>query len=144
MTDDLLTLLREHDLPPKWDGRAVWWEGWHLPLDGSHVFICGRGAQHLRTSVCEACGSQAAPATNRGHVARVPATTVERWHERCEAWARLPLGSRHLLPKHPSGVIELHAFRCPDCRADLVWDQPADEWWALDHTDYGSEGSNQP
>ena len=25
---DLLTMLREHDLPPRWDGLAVVWEGW--------------------------------------------------------------------------------------------------------------------
>jgi hypothetical protein len=141
VTGDLLALLREYDLPPRWDGRAVWWDGWRLPLDGAQVFICGPGARHLRTRACEACGSQAAPSTSRGHVARIGATTVERWRERCEAWARLPAGERHRLGKYPSGVIELHAFRCPDCRTDLVWDQLADEWWTLDHTDYGPEGS---
>lgn len=139
---DLLTLLREHDLPPYWDGRAVWWEGWQPQLN--QVFICGRGARSLANRCCEACGSRARPSVNRGHVARVPATGRERWVERCEAWARLPLGARHLLPKHPSGVIELHAFRCPDCRTDIVWDQPADRWWVLDHTDYGDQGSVQP
>lgn len=139
MNHDLLTMLREHDLPPRWDGRAVWWEGWRP--EPAQFFLCGRGAASLRVHVCEACGSQASPSMNRGHVARVPATTVERWTERCEAWARLPVGSRHLLPKHPSGVIELHAFRCPDCRTDTVWDQPDDTWWVLDHTDYGPDGS---
>lgn len=142
---DLLTLLREHDLPPRWDGRAVWWEGWRPDLEAvGPVFICGPGARALRARVCEACGSQARPSVNRGHVARVPATTVERWHARCEAWARLPVGSRHLLPKYPSGAIELHAFRCPDCLLDTVWDRPADEWWTLDHADYGLDGSVAP
>lgn len=35
----------------------------------------------------------------------------------------------------------LHAFRCTDCKHDVVWDRDTDEWWTLDHTDYGDEGS---
>lgn len=136
---DLLTLAREHDLPPRWDGRAVWWAGWELQID---AFVCGRGVP--RVSVCEACGSQAKPSTNRGHVARSAITSLERWVERCEAWRRLPMGSRHMLPKQPAGVIELFAFRCPDCRTDVVWDEQRDEWWTLDHTDYGDDGSVAP
>ena len=137
---DLLTLAREHDLPPKWDGRAVWWAGWELQIE---AFICGpRKTAHRH--VCEACGSQATPSVNRGHVARSAITTYDRWVERCEAWRRLPSGERHRLPKHPAGVIELYVERCPDCRTDVVWDQPNDEWWVLDHTDYGDDGSVAP
>lgn len=35
----------------------------------------------------------------------------------------------------------LVAFRCPDCLHDVVVDPHTDEWWDLDDSDYGPEGS---
>ena len=69
---------------------------------------------------------------------------VEKWRERCEAWARLPYGERHRLPKHPSGHVSLHAVRCPDCSLDCVLDTETGDSWTLDHTDYGDNGSETP
>lgn len=34
---DLLTMLREHDLPPRWDDRLVAWRGWETQPP---AFIC--------------------------------------------------------------------------------------------------------
>lgn len=35
----------------------------------------------------------------------------------------------------------LLAIRCLDCRTDTVRDYRNDEWWTLDDSDYGPEGS---
>ena len=141
MTGDLLTLLRAHDLPPRWDGHAVWWEGWEPQID---AWICGPGAPARRDRCCPGCGSYARPAVNRGHVCNPTTVSVEKWRERCEAWARLPYGERHRLPKHPSGHVSLHAVRCPDCSLDCVLDTETGDCWTLDHTDYGDNGSEAP
>lgn len=38
----------------------------------------------------------------------------------------------------------LFAFRCQSCQLDTVWDKRTDEWWVLDDSDYGVEGSTDP
>lgn len=112
---DLLTELREHDLPPSCDGIAVEWLGWQiLP---THVFICGRGRPE--PDCCRACGSLTPSVINRG---------VRRVH----------LGGKDRV------LAVLMAYRCPDCRHDAVHEHGDDQWWDLDHTDYGDEGSNNP
>lgn len=136
---DLLTLLREHDLPPRWDGLAAVWDGWHMP-PADPVFICPPRAVHA--SCCEGCGSTATQPMNRGRVARVPAVTHDRIREVDAARDRLPAGQRHRIPG--KALHRLVAFRCPDCQLDVVWDMDTREWWTLDHTDYGSEGSVTP
>lgn len=111
---DLLVQLREHDLPPKWDGRPVTWRGWRdLPTDG--VFICFRGKEP-EPDHCKACGSVATSRVNRG-------TTAMR------------LGGKDRI------IDVLSAYRCPDCHHDVVNVEDTGEWWDLDHTDYGPEGS---
>jgi hypothetical protein len=42
----------------------------------------------------------------------------------------------------PAGT--LFAFRCPDCRIDLVLDSHGRDGWVLDESDYGDEGSSPP
>jgi hypothetical protein len=37
----------------------------------------------------------------------------------------------------------IHAFRCPHCGRDTVWDMATDERWDLDPDDYGNEGSTE-
>ncbi len=39
---------------------------------------------------------------------------------------------------------DIHAFRCPDCGEVVVWDVDSDEWWTLDESDYGPDGSWPP
>jgi len=132
---DLLTLAREFDLPPKWNDCIVRWNGWEPQLD---AIVCRRGTPQPR-ECCSACASPHPPATNRGYVALSPLTTPAMMLRNDEQRARLPIGQKHKVP----GLVlfRLHAFRCQDCRHDVVWDIDTDEWWDLDHTDYGPEGS---
>lgn len=136
---DLLTLLREHDLPPRWDGLAVVWDGWHMP-DPGPVFICPPRA--VRADCCVGCGSTAVQPSNRGRVARVPAVTHERIREVDAQRDRLPERERHRVKG--LALYRLYAYRCPDCQFDTVWDTETGEWWTLDHTDYGDDGSVTP
>ena len=141
MTGDLLTLLREHDLPPRWDGHAVWWEGWHPgigPVFICPVFICPPPRRPL---CCEGCGSLAEPVSNRGLVAVWASLTpedIEREEEN-----RRRLGSLAHKRKRRA-YWRLRAYRCPDCKLDTVWDIDTDDWWTLDHTDYSDDGSETP
>jgi len=132
---DLLTLAREFDLPPKWNGLLVSWNGWEPQIP---AFVCGPGARKQR-DCCSACASPHEPAINRGYVATSPLTTPAMLRRNEEQRDRLPLGQRHKVPS--LALFRLHAYRCQDCRHDVVWDHDTDEWWDLDHTDYGPEGS---
>jgi Zn finger protein HypA/HybF involved in hydrogenase expression len=124
MTDDLLTLMRENDLPPRWDGRVVVWEGWKDSMP--NVFIC----PPTKRDVCPNCGSGEPSTRNRGLVAKKRSTTLDT----IEGTARA----------HQVGRVatwRLFAFRCTNCHHDQVWDMDLNELWDLDHTDYGPEGS---
>ena len=135
---DLLTLARENDLPPKWDGRAVIWQGWEYV--GGGTFICPP-----RKEVCEGCGLPTTErgfpcwSTNKGVVADSTRLTAEDYEAEQAARARLPESLRHKFARH--WWIEMTAFRCHHCQLDTVWLHSTNEMWTLDHTDYGSEGS---
>lgn len=60
---DLLTMVREHDLPPRWDGKDVTWGDWQGPLP---VFICPPPS--LADTCCKACGSIGHNVHNRGYI----------------------------------------------------------------------------
>lgn len=69
--------------------------------------------------------------------------------ERCGSTARRGSSTGTVRPTRTGPVINLHhrrlhALRCPDCLHDTVWDPGNDEWWDLDPTDYGDDGSNPP
>lgn len=131
---DLLTALRDHDLPQTWDGHLVTWRGWH-PL--RQVFICPRP----QPGHCEQCRSKKDPVTNVGTVALSPSTT--RADIDADALNRRRLGP--LAHKRPLlATIRLYVFRCPDCLLDQVLDITTDEFWTLDHTDYTDHGSTRP
>lgn len=130
---DLLTLAREFDLPPKWNGLLVSWSGWEPQIPAT---IC---PPPKTRDCCSACASPHPPATNRGYVATSPLVTPAMLRRNEEQRAALPLRERHHVPS--LALFRLHAFRCQDCRHDVVWDTDTDEWWDLDHTDYGPEGS---
>ena len=131
---DLLTLAREHDLPPKWEGLAVLWRGWEAGLR-NHVIIC---PPPKTPECCAACGSFEEPVTNRGLVAVALFLTHDQL--RAEEENRKRLGSLAHKRK-PRALYRLFAHRCPDCKHDVVWDTDTDDWWDLDHTDYGPDGS---
>lgn len=120
---DLLVQSREHDLPPKWDGHPVEWDGWS---EASDIFICPPPGDEP----CHMCGSVRRGLITGGTVTAdwpdgVAAIRQARLRERVTRW-------------------RLSVFRCPDCRHDTVWDMRTDQWWDLDHSDYGPDGSNAP
>lgn len=144
MAGDLLVELREHDLPPRWDGLVVRWGGWEYQSCG--VFICP--PPKPRDDVCPGCK---APLTergfptrsvNRGEVAIHPGVTLAHIEEREASRERLPFLVKGKLGR--LAWMRLVVYRCPECQLDEVWDIQADEWWTLDHTDYGPEGSVAP
>ena len=105
---------RRHDLPPRWDGCTVEWQGWHVD-DTTLRF-------HLRRECCHTCGSLEWPVINVG---------------------RVRADGRGVWILHRSGGYQLgrlYAFRCPDCKHDRVVDLAGVEW-DLDDTDYDDEGS---
>lgn len=110
-TPQALMFPRDHDLPPKWDGRPVQWDGWHTLMP---AFIC----PPPKRDCCPACGSLTEPVSNTGRVFADPDL-------------RVPVGM-------------LFAFRCPDCRIDLVLDSHGRDGWVLDESDYSDEGSAAP
>lgn len=141
MSDDLLSLLRKHDLPPMWDGLAVLWNGWEYVPPSTLTMFHSRGRD-----VCEGCGmpdtERGFPcwSANRGLVAVSAVLTHDDLRYEEENRARLG----HLAHKRrPRALWRLHAFRCHHCKLDTVWDVDTDEMWTLDHTDYGDEGSSR-
>ena len=136
MSDQLELQLREFDLPRFWDGLAVVWDGWEPPHTGL-MFICPPTS--AGRSCCPACGSQAQASRNHGRVARVPAVTHEAIAADDANRERLPLMLRG--KRRSKALVRLFAFRCPDCRHDVVHDVDTDQVWDLDLSDYGPEGS---
>ena len=131
---------RRHDLPPRWDGRAVKWSEW----DTSPTFLCGtRGS--VRASQCEGCGATASNATSRGTVYPLDGEMFET-HEprvkRTRSGREYAAGTVTVARRARPGV-RLFAFRCPDCGLDTVVDYTSEpeQVWPLDESDYGDEGS---
>lgn len=139
MNGDLLTELRENDLPPFWDGHAVVWEGWEYAQSG--VFICPTP----KREVCEGCGKPTMErgfpcwSVNKGMVADSPSLPHDDFHRENAARDRLPVRVKGKMPRR--WWLNLYAWRCHHCQLDTVWDVNTGEMWTLDHTDYGPEGS---
>lgn len=131
---DLLVLAREFDLPPRWDGLlVVQWTPWEA--EPGPVFLCP--PPKTRAS-CPACASPHPSVHARGMVALRADLTRAQWE--AEEVNRARLG-KLAHKRKPVALWRLRAYRCQDCRHDQVWDTDTDEWWDLDHTDYGPEGS---
>ena len=109
---DLFTATREHDLPPRWDGYPVTWDGWKL----DHIWIC----PPPKPEPCPYCGSLAERVTNAGTVTITGIPRIGKIIGR-------PIRHR------------IYAMRCPACGHDQVYDFA--ELWDLDLTDYQDEGS---
>lgn len=121
---DLFTHAREHDLPPKWDGYPVEWEGW---VQEPHAFICPPPKD---LGACGECGSLERRLHSRGTRRIAYDDNVVR------------LGKGRL--QHREMQATLSALRCPDCHHDTVVDLWTAEVWDLDPTDYGENGSHAP
>lgn len=139
---DLLTMLRDHDLPPKWDGKVVIWQGWEYVHSGA--FLCPAPSRE----VCEGCGMPTMErgfpcwSTNWGLLAASAILTREDYLAEEAKRARLPEKLRHKVTRH--WWRSLCAFRCHHCSLDNVWDTTSGEMWTLDHADYGDKGSVAP
>lgn len=106
--------LVSHPLPAAWDGREVKWSRWDST---DRIIICPPPK-----SRCD-CGSTRAPFIAVGLRAA-------------------DAGPGRFARRH--ALRDLHACRCPDCGQVDVWDMDSDEWWTLDESDYGPEGSTPP
>ena len=115
-----------HDLPPRWDGRAVIWSPWVLADDGSLAFHSA-----LADLACQQCGSLARQHWRSvGLVSHLATTTHEQLHVAVATSTAGRCGERRLSVR-----------RCLDCGHDQVLDLTSDELWDLDATDYGPDGS---
>ena len=132
---------RPHDLPPRWDGRAVVWDGWKSRDADGVLFIC----PPPRPQCCLACGSFTPPVSNRGRLALSARTTHQDIIDNNEARSRLPdsVKWKAHASRGPIALYQLTAFRCPDCRFDQVLDGDG-QMWDLDESDYGDSGSIAP
>lgn len=116
-----------HDLPPRWDGRAVLWAPWRLADDGSLAFHSA-----LADLACQRCGSLARQHwRSSGLVAHESVTSCD------ELRVAEALGKAGR-----AGHRRLSVRRCLDCGHDQVLDLDSDELWDLDSSDYGDEGSD--
>lgn len=106
--------LVSHPLPTAWDGREVKWSRWDST---DRIIICPPPAAR-----CD-CGSKRSPFVAVG--LRAADSGPGRFQR------------RHALR-------DLYACRCPECGQVDVWDMDSDEWWTLDESDYGPEGSTPP
>lgn len=135
-----LTLVRKcgHDLPPRWDGRIVEWSEWDT---SSSYFVCGPRAAAKREP-CHQCRSDAQPLMCRGTVFPLAGekATVDRLR-RTKSGREYVAGTIQA-PARPH--LSLVVLRCPDCNLDMVLDRVRDQWWTLDASDYGDDGSAAP
>jgi hypothetical protein len=121
-----------HDLPPLWDGRRVEWKGW--TSDASTL------GWHGRPQTCEVCGHVGDRAINLGLVFPHPGETMT---EPKTVRSKRVKGREYVrnVTVLARPIYWLTAFRCSSCHLDTVWDRRTDEWWDLDPSDYGDDGS---
>lgn len=124
---------REHDLPPRWDGRPVQWDDWSEPVWTTLDWHLGD-----EWRACTGCGAIDQRETCMGRVQALPGDT------RMVAVVRYTRsGHRYERTEERSSLVfaELTAMRCRHCNADVVLDHGRAEVWELDASDYGAAGS---
>lgn len=126
--------LVKHRLPPLWDGYRVVWGQWSSALV---VQIC----PPPELDACEGCGSIADRLIATGLRHPLPGETLPSTRTTTGRFGR-PVTLPTTIPAYP--ILDLHAFRCPDCLRTDVWDQRTDEWWELGPEDYTDTGSIRP
>jgi hypothetical protein len=121
------------DLPPAWDGHRVEWRGWSTGTTTASL--------HEEPDPCSVCKSRAEPAISLGLIYPLYGETTDVPREK-----RLRSGRTYLRTIAVAAwpLLQLAAFRCPDCSHDVVWDKRDDTWWDLDLSDYGDSGSVPP
>lgn len=107
------------DLPPRWDGYEVTWDGrWESSVSSLALHLPDLGA-------CEECGSVR--------------SQVHRWGTYWWTWERpahMPL--RDGPEKHLRRIM---AQRCQDCEHTTVTEMETHETWDIDESDLTDEGS---
>jgi len=121
---------RPHDMPPKWDGHRVLWEGWEVPPASTMRF-------HAKPECCRFCGSLAEPLFNRGRVWSNPGEVTP--FRRPKSYEEAAFNQR--ARRDGSCLGSLFAFRCPDCRHDSVLEGSRGDLFDLDDSDYTDDGS---
>jgi hypothetical protein len=136
---ELVEPLEERPLPVKWDGRDVTWDEFTLELMTSMEFHMT--AAQRRKAVCAKCGT---PDRERVHstgtVHPLPGETMEGTVRRRSKRTGKMLHVPTMVPAWP--LRTLVAWRCV-CGLDTVWDMDKEEWWELDESDYGPDGSSE-
>lgn len=105
-----LTLVRlpsQERSPPldEHGGRQVTWDEWETALRVTHI-------EHE----CEQCGYSGQPLTAAGTVLPLPGEMVTAFEE------KHPGGCAREVRRPARPVRRLFAYRCPECRADTVYD----------------------
>lgn len=118
MSDQLHFNLREHDLPPMWDGHPVAWDDEWEPTPAMNI------CPPPKNPGCEHCGSLAQSLMRCGLRGPFRTATRNRYNQIVKGWTH----------------DRLTVLRCPDCLHDVVVDS---EWnlWDLGPEDYGPRGS---
>ncbi len=120
--------VRAHDLPPRWNGRAVFWSPW-TRLNGVFPFP----APHSRR--CQRCGDTRPAMISVGRIWDDSSTAPIRRRSWWPWPRRAPVGQRRLL-------ATITTFRCPGCQLDSVLDDDA-TLWILDPPDYTDFGAQE-
>lgn len=100
-------------LPVRWDGAPVEWTEWNT----EQVFLC----PPPQPRPCPGCGLIRPRSMCRG-IRKRPGHRLNRFG-RAEYYRAL------------------FAYRCSACGRDEVHESGSTEWWVLDDTDYGPDGS---
>ena len=122
---------RAHDLPPRWDGRRVEWTEWET-FRTTMVY-------HGRSTACVLCLSVDEAMVTSGGILAEPGEVVPIRRPRTAYDALV----NQRAEKRGAWIGVLYAFRCRECGHDQVLDGD-DNWWDLEDSDYGDEGSVAP
>lgn len=138
----LVTSPGARTLPPLWDGRRVEWDELTEQTPTTLELFHMTKAQRAQ-DVCTTCGTPGRESLHTvGVVHPLPGDTMEssapRKSKRTGRTIHVPI----TVSARP--LRRLHLTRCQTCGLDVVWDSQTDEWWDLDDSDYGPEGSTDP
>jgi len=137
----LVPTVADRPLPALWDGRRVVWDELtdQLPTTLDLHLTKAQRAE----AACTGCGTPDSDALmSVGTVHPLPGDLMESSVPRKSKRTGRTLHVPTMVAAHP--LRRLHLTRCKTCGLDVVWDTQTDEWWDLDASDYGPEGSTDP
>lgn len=104
---------------PEHGGRRVVWQPWEQP----RTFVCGPG---VGANTCEECGFAGWLLVAVGEVQPAAGDTFTSHEKRSRRTGRM-YGVDHQVPAWP--VLQLVAFRCPQCALVAVYDTGDGTGW---------------